>query len=160
MTTRTCLWLSTAALTLLTGYAGAQTSPPTKDAAKPAMHAEHDKEGEHLARRMQRHLQQLKTDLNLSAEQEPAWVALANAMTPPARPPRPDHAELDKLSMPERMDKIKQMMAQQHELHMAEIDKRVAAVKSFYAVLTPEQKKTFDAKAMAKGLYGPHHDKY
>lgn len=158
MTTRTALWLSTAALTLLTGYAGAQTSPPTKDTAKPAMHAAHDKEGERLARRMEHHLQQLKADLKLSAEQEPAWAALASAMTPSARPPRPDHAQLDKLSMPERMDKMKQMMAQQHELHMAEIDKHAAAVKSFYAVLTPEQKKTFDAKAMPKGMHGAHHD--
>ena len=158
MTTRTALWLTTAALTLLSTYASAQTSPPKDEPAKTGMHAMQDKHGEYRGLRMKHHMQKLKTELKLTPEQEPAWAALAGAMTPPAGPQRPDRAEMEKLSMPERLDKMKQLMSQHHEARMAEMDKHAAAVKSFYAVLTPEQKKTFDTKAMRGWKHGPHHD--
>jgi Spy/CpxP family protein refolding chaperone len=154
MKTRTTLWLTTAALTLLSGYASAQTSPPKDEAAKPGMH---DKDSEHMGMRMKHHMQRLKTELKLTAEQEPAWAAMASAITPPTRPPRPDRAEMEKLSMPERLDKMKQMMSQHHEARVAEMDKHAAAVKAFYAVLTPEQKITFDTKAIPGWMHGPHH---
>ncbi len=158
MKTRTTLWLTTAALTLLTGYASAQNSPPKDEPAKTGMHAMQDKHGESMGFRMKHHMQKLKTALKLSPDQEPAWTALAGAMAPPARPQRPDRAEMEKLSMPERLDKMKQLMSQHHEARMAEMDKHAAAVKSFYAVLTPEQKKTFDTKAMRGWQHGPNHD--
>ena len=158
MKKRTTLWLTTALMTLLTGHASAQNSPPKDDAIKPGMHAMHDKDGEHPGIRMKHHMQRLKTELKLSPEQEPAWAAMASAITPPSRPPRPDRAEMEKLSMPERLDKMKQLMTQHHEARVAEMDKHAAAVKTFYAVLTPEQKKTFDAKAMPAWMHGPHHN--
>ena len=158
MKIRTTLWLTSAALTLFTGYASAQSSPQKDEPAKAGMHAMHDKDGEHMAMRMKHHMQRLKTELKLSPEQEPAWAAMASAITPPSRPPRPDRAEMEKLSMPERLDKIKQIMAQHHEARMAEMDKHAAAVKTFYAALSPEQKKTFDAKAMPGWMHGPHHN--
>jgi Spy/CpxP family protein refolding chaperone len=158
MKTRTALWLTTAALTLLSAYASAQTSPPKDEPAKTGMHAMQDMHGEYRGLRMKHHMQKLKTALKLTPEQEPAWAALAGAMTPPARPQRPDRAEMEKHSMPERLDKMKQIMSQHHEARMAEMDKHAAAVKSFYAVLTPEQKKTFDTKAMRGWKQGPHHD--
>ena len=158
MKNRTTLWLTTAALTLLTGYASAPNSPPKDEPAKTGMHAMQDKQGESMGLRMKHHMQKLKTALKLSPDQEPAWTALAGAMTPPARPQRPDRAEMDKLSMPERLDKMKQIMSQHHEARMAEMDKHATAVKSFYAVLTPEQKKTFDTKAMSGWRHGRHHD--
>jgi len=154
MKTRTTLWLTTAALTLLSGYASAQTSPPKDEAAKPGMH---DKDSEHMGMRMKHHMQRLKTELKLTADQELAWAAMASAIKPPTRPPRPDRAEMEKLSMPERLDKMKQMMSQHHEARVAEMDKHAAAVKAFYAVLTPEQKKTFDTKAIPGWMHGPHH---
>ena len=157
MKTRTTLWLTTAALTLLTGYASAQNGPSKGEAAKPGMHAMQGKDAEHMGMRMKYHMQRLKAELKLTPEQEPAWAAMASAMTPPERPPRPDRAEMEKLSMPERLDKMKQMMSQHHEARVAEMDKHAAAVKAFYAVLTPEQKKTFDAKAMPSRMHGPHH---
>jgi len=156
MRIRTTLWLTTAALTLLTTYASAQNGPPKDEAAKPGMHAIHDQDGEHMGLRMKHHMQKLKTELKLTAEQEPAWAAMASAMTPPTRPPRPDRAEMEKLSMPERLDKMKQMMSQHHEARMAEMDKHATAVRTFYALLTPEQKKTFDAKAIPGWMHGPH----
>lgn len=158
MKNRTTAWLTTAALTCMAAYASAQSPAPKEESAKPGMHAMHDKEGEHPGMRMKHHLQKLKGDLKLSAEQEPAWAALASAMTPPSRPPRPDRAEMEKLSMPERMEKMKQMLAQHHDMRMAELDKHTAAVKAFYAVLTPEQKKTFDTKAMPRWMHGPQHE--
>ena len=158
MKTRTTLWLTAAALTLMTSYASAQNSPSKEEPAKPGMHGMHDKGGEHMAMRMKHHMQKLKTELKLSPEQEPAWAALANALTPVTRPPRPDRAEMEKLSMPERLDKMKQVMSQHHEARVAEMDKHAAAVKTFYAALSPEQKKTFDAKAMPGWMHGPHHN--
>jgi periplasmic protein CpxP/Spy len=156
MKTRTTLWLATAALTLFSAYASAQNTPPKEEAAKPGMHALHEQDAEHMGLRMKHHMQKLKTELKLTAEQEPAWAAMASAMTPPTRPPRPDRAEMEKLSMPERLDKMKQMMSQHHEARMAEMDKHATAVKTFYALLTPEQKKTFDAKAIPGWMHGPH----
>jgi len=158
MKSRTTLWLTTAVLTLFTGYASAQNSPPKDEIAKPGMHAMHGKEGEHMGMRMKHHMQILKAELKLTPEQEPAWAALASAMTPPARPPRPDRAEMEKLNMPERLDKMKQIMSQHHEARMTEMDKHAAAVKTFYGVLSPEQKKTFDVKAMPGWMQGPHHN--
>ena len=158
MKTRTTLWLTAAALTLMTSYASAQNSPSKEEPSKPSMHGMHDKGGEHMGMRMKHHMQKLKTELKLSPEQEPAWAALANAITPVTRPPRPDRAEMEKLSMPERLDKMKQVMSQHHEARVAEMDKHAAAVKTFYAALSPEQKKTFDAKAMPGWMHGPHHN--
>ena len=155
MTTRTTLWLTAAALTLMASYASAQNNLSKEEPVKPGMH---DKGGEHMGMRMRLHMQKLKAELKLAPEQEPAWAALASALTPPTRPPRPDRAEMEKLSMPERLDKMKQVMAQHHEARVAEMDKHITAVKTFYAALTPEQKKTFDAKAMPDWMHGPRHD--
>ena len=158
MTTRTTLWLTAAALTLMTSYASAQNNPSKEEPSIPGMHGMHNKGGEHMGMRMKQHMQKLKAELKLAPEQEPAWAALASALTPPTRPSRPDRAEMEKLSMPERLDKMKQMMAQHHEARVAEMDKHITAVKTFYAALTPEQKKTFDAKAMPGWMHGPRHD--
>jgi len=157
MKIRTSLWLSSAALILFSSYASAQNSPPKEEPSKPGMHAMHEKDSEHMGMRMKHHMQRLKTELKLTPEQEPAWAALANTITPMARPPRPDRTEMEKLSTPERLEKMKQMMTQHHEVFMAEMDKNAAAIKAFYSVLTPEQKKIFDAKAMPGWMHGPHH---
>ena len=66
-------------------------------------------------------------------------------------------AEMEKLGMPERLDKMKEMHQKRHDMHMAEMEKRHAVVKTFYAVLTPDQKKVFDAKAQPKWPHGPQH---
>lgn len=93
-----------------------------------------------MAERMQEHLNALKGKLKISAEQEPAWTTWTTAMRPPQQPPaRPDLASL---STPERIDQMRAMRTQRE----AEMDKRAEATKAFYAQLTPEQKKTFDAE--------------
>jgi hypothetical protein len=90
----------------------------------------------------------LKAQLKLSPEQEPAWNTFAAAMKPDAKamPQRPAREELDKLSTPERIDKLRALRDQHHKDMQAAMDKRDDAIKTFYATLSAEQKKTFDAQ--------------
>jgi len=85
----------------------------------------------------------LKGQLKLTAAQEPAWTAFTAAMQPGERTARLDHKDMDKLTTPERIDRMRALRAQ----HAAEADRRGEATKTFYAALTPEQQKTFDAQA-------------
>lgn len=103
-----------------------------------------------------KHHAALKTQLKLTAAQEAAWTTYVAAMTPaPGQTlQRPDVAELAKLSTPERIDKMREIRAQHMGEMAAAMDKRDAASKAFYAVLTPEQQKIFDAQAMP-GRVGP-----
>lgn len=91
---------------------------------------------------------ELKTRLKITPAQEDAWTTFTTAMKPPARDAkqRPDRAELDKLSTPERVDKIRALRTQHMADMQAAMDKRDEAIKTFYAVLSPEQKKLFDAE--------------
>lgn len=96
---------------------------------------------------------ELKTKLKITAAQEGAWTTFTAAMKPPARDAhqRPDRAELDKLSTPERLDKMRVLRTQHLTDMQAQMDKRDEATKTFYAVLSPEQKKLFDAEHARMG---------
>ena len=96
----------------------------------------------HQAHRAQR-LAALKDQLKLTPAQEPAWTAFAAAMQPGERPARLDRKDMEQLTTPERIDRMRALRAQ----HAAEADRRGEATKTFYAALTPEQQKTFDAQA-------------
>ena len=89
---------------------------------------------------------ELKTKLKITASQETAWTTFTAAMKPPARPQhqRPDPAELNKLTTPERIDKMHALRVQHHTEMNAAMEQREAAVKTFYATLAPEQQKVFD----------------
>lgn len=103
-----------------------------------------------------RHMADLKAKLKITASQEAAWTTFTEAMKPPAdmMGKRPDHAEMDKLSTPERIDKMRAL----HKEHMAAMeaamDKRGDATKAFYATLSPEQQKVFDAEFAKMGRHG------
>lgn len=101
---------------------------------------------------MAERMAQLKAQLKLTPAQEPAWTTFAAAMQPGERKARLDHGEMDKLTTPERIDRMRAMRAQ----HAAEADRRGEATKAFYAALTPEQQKTFDAQAHHRGHHGMH----
>ena len=92
----------------------------------------------------------LKTQLKLTAQQEPAWAAFMESHKAPAgmKDKPAAMADLSKLSTPERIDKMKELRSQHMGEMTAAMDKRGAATKAFYAVLTPEQQKTFDASMM------------
>jgi protein CpxP len=103
--------------------------------------------GEQMAKRQA----DLKAKLQLSAEQEGAWTSFTAAMTPPnmANMPRLNPAEMQALTTPQRMEKMQAMKAER-DAHMS---KRMEATKAFYAALTPEQQKVFDAQTM-RGMHG------
>jgi periplasmic protein CpxP/Spy len=97
---------------------------------------------ERMKERMARHHAALHDKLKLTAAQEPAWKTFTEAMIPASMPQRPDRAEMAKLAAPERMEKMIGMMKDSEQ----RMEKRLDALKTFYATLTPEQKKVFDAE--------------
>ena len=90
-------------------------------------------------------MSRLKTLLQLTPNQEGDWLAFNSAMTPPAvRPTPPNPQEFEKLTTPERIDRLNAMRAQ----HAGLLDKRAEAAKKFYAALTPSQRKVFDLETL------------
>ncbi len=112
-----------------------------------AMEGRHAKMAEHMAK----HLTDLHEKLKLTPAQEPAWLAFSKAVTPPAGGARPDRNAMAKLTAPERAEKILARMKE----HTARMESNLAALKTFYATLTPAQKTVFDENAM-HGLRGAH----
>ena len=109
---------------------------------------------------MAKHQADLKSKLKITAAQEGAWTSYTTAMQPPAgmgmRPTDSQRAEMDKLSTPERIDKMRAMRTERMTQMNAEMDKRGAATKALYAALTPEQQKVFDAERQDRGSHGGH----
>ena len=152
---------ATALLAALALPVSAQQPPATPPAASAkAPEGRHERRHGDHAQRHAKHLAELKAQLKLTAAQEPAWTTFTTAMQPGERPARLDRQDMDKLTTPERIDRMRALRAQ----HAAEADRRGEATKAFYAALTPEQQKTFDAQAHRghrmggmKGGEGRHH---
>ena len=118
------------------------------------------------AERQASHLASLKTRLQLSPNQEAAWTSFTNAMKPQeplVRDRAALRAEMEKLSTPERIDRMQQLRKQAGE----RMDARMSAVKTLYAQLNPAQQKVFDLESHAwmaergrqghhRGGHGPH----
>lgn len=138
----------------------APTPPATAAAPQPSMreHGPQDRAAmfERRQQRMERRLGSLKQELKITPQQESAWNTWAAAVRPGARMPRPDRAELERLSTPERIERLRALRAQR----MAEMDKRLDATATFYATLTLEQKKLFDEKSLrfARAMHRRHHE--
>lgn len=115
-------------------------APPAASAKAPE--GRHQRHHGDMAQRHAKHLAELKGQLKLTAAQEPAWTAFTSAMQPGERPARLDRQDMDKLTTPERIDRMRALRAQ----HAADADRRGEATKTFYAALTPEQQKTFDTQ--------------
>jgi protein CpxP len=114
-----------------------QDAPRTRDYAAtkfdPAKRAEH----------IEQHQQKLHDALKLTANQEPAWKTYIAATKPQEPAGRADRVALKELSAPERMEKRLEMS----KTRTAHQETRLAALKTFYAVLTPEQQKVFDQQS-------------
>lgn len=95
---------------------------------------------ERHARMQERHHLQLHDALKLTAEQEPAWKKLMDSEQPRAATQGGKPEDWAKLKAPERAEKMLELSKVRQE-RMAE---HVAALKAFYAVLSPEQQKTFE----------------
>jgi hypothetical protein len=118
---------------------------------------------QHRARmqeRMAARTNALKQKLQITSGQEGAWTSWTSAMKP-VHKQRPDRAEFERLSTPERIDRMRAMRA----ARAVEADKRGDATKSLYAALSPEQKRVFDTESLrfgrgghgGKGGHGGHH---
>ena len=125
----------------------------------PGMHERHmdpAKMQEMVAKRQA----ELKVKLQLTAIQDGAWASYVAAMQPPAdlatRMGRENRQkmrdEMEKLTTPQRIDRMNALKAQRD----AEMAKRGEATKTFYAVLSPEQQKVFDANSLRHGPGGRH----
>jgi Spy/CpxP family protein refolding chaperone len=113
-----------------------------------------------MGERHAKHMADLKVRLQISPAQESVWTAFAASMQPSARP-KVDRdqfrAEMEKLTTPERIDKMQALKAQRD----ATMTQRANAVKTFYAALTPAQQKVFDLESLRHGRMGQrggHHD--
>ena len=92
-------------------------------------------------------LQQLHDALNLRPDQEASWESYARTLSadPQEEARRRDFAErMPRLTAPERVDLSIQMM----QADLGAMEKRGAALKAFYAALSPQQQKVFDSETM------------
>ena len=94
---------------------------------------------------MEKHRARLHEQLKLTPQQEGAWTTFMDA-TKPRQAPMSDAAKAERQAMvsmnaPERMEK----MLGHAKDRLARMQQHLDALKTFYAVLTPEQQKIFDA---------------
>lgn len=97
-----------------------------------------------MQERMDQHARQLHDALKITPAQEGAWQAYMSALK--ANMPQRgqfDRAAMKDLPAPQRMEKHIEMA----KAHIARMESNLAATKTFYATLTPEQQKIFDEKA-------------
>ena len=153
--------LACSSLVVFAQTPGAGPGGPMMGAGGPMMHEGmmHHGMGRMDPARMQaiadRHHAQLKEKLKLTPAQEGAWTTFTAAVKVRAEmmAKRPDFAELAKLPTPERIDKMQALHAQHAAEMNAVMEKRGAATKAFYAVLTPEQQKVFDASTLPRHAF-------
>ncbi|WP_083774992.1 Spy/CpxP family protein refolding chaperone [Sideroxydans lithotrophicus] len=95
---------------------------------------------ERMEQYREQHLTKLHDKLKLTPQQETAWKKYAAQQPVLDKSMRPDPDEMAKLNAPQRLEKgLERMRAME-----ARMSDHLAALKEFYAVLTPEQQKTFD----------------
>ena len=143
--------IASALLASLSGLVLAQAIPDAKTESPRAqrMAQMHTKMGERHAQ----HLSELKGKLNLEVGQENAWMAFSQSMQMSSQTRvHPDHASMQKLTTPERIDQMQAHKAARD----AEMQKRAEAAKIFYASLNAGQKKVFDAET-ARLMQGMGH---
>lgn len=141
-------------------HMGQQQAGPR--AGAPAdMAQRHAQRMERMEKMRAEHQARLKAELKLTPAQETAWLAYVARTGPQAGTATPAAAEdWSKLTTPQRLDKMQAL----HTEHQAEMAKRAEATKGFYAALTPEQQKVFDAQGaghaqrtgMRGGAHGSH----
>jgi Spy/CpxP family protein refolding chaperone len=109
--------------------------------------------GEHGQARMQERMEELQKSLKLTSAQEPAWdtfVTKLREAREDRKEARPDAEALKSMTAIQRLEKGIEF----GKVRQAAMQDILAATKSFYAVLTPEQRKTFDDMAPF-GARGP-----
>ncbi|MEY4978086.1 MAG: hypothetical protein RLZZ352_356 [Pseudomonadota bacterium] len=107
---------------------------------------DHKAHMEERAARHAKHQAQLKAALKLTPAQETAWKDFVTGTAHPTPKPE-DHAAWSKLSTPERLEKMQAHKAERDAL----MNQHIQATQRFYATLTPEQQKVFDAQTLRHG---------
>jgi len=102
-----------------------------------------------MSERMDKRLQKLHDALKLNSSQEAGWQTYVAAIKADMPTARPDFASFKNLSAPEKLEKGIEFS----KTHITQMENQLAALKTFYATLTPEQQKTFD-QAMSHGHHG------
>jgi protein CpxP len=132
-------FIAAAALSTAAFAAAPMSEPKGPDhGAMQGMHQEHD--GGNYKERIAKRQAALHDKLKLTGNQEAAWKTYIAAATPPTPPVRPERGDWEKMSAPERMEKMMTMM-KEREGHMAT---HLAAMKTFYATLSPLQQQIFN----------------
>lgn len=138
-------WLPMAAALLFPLLATSEpTAPPGPDSGA---------FGEPGRQHMEQRMDEMHSALKLTDRQQEAWNVWVGKMREARqdrREARPDVGALKSLTAIERMEK----MLEFGKARQASMQEMLTATKSFYAVLTPEQKKTFDDLAPF-GAKGP-----
>jgi hypothetical protein len=159
-TYRKTLLTALAALSLGGAMIGAQAQNQAPDAHPKALSHE-DRQARHAefaAKREQMRAERvakLHDELKITPAQENAWNGFVASMKRPqhADGRHGDRAAFAKLSAPQRAQK----MLERQKARLAATEQRVAALNSFYSVLSPEQKKAFDEKAARmQSRFGGH----
>lgn len=143
MTRRLILALAPAALALAT-FAHAQPAatprgPHEPGAEMPARHEAMQKQ----------HLEDMKTVLRLRPDQEAALAAFMEAHKPQMRH-REGPAEPQALTTPQRLEEMARREAEMTAQH----ERMRQALTKFYATLSPDQQRVFDALQRLKGMHG------
>jgi protein CpxP len=100
---------------------------------------------ERRERHMEERMAELHKELKLTGAQEAdwnTWSAKIKEIKEKKKQSRPDREAMKNLPAPERLEK---MIAFQKE-KTAYLEEALAATKTFYATLSPEQRKVFDEK--------------
>ena len=161
---RKTLLTGLAALSLGGAMLGAQAQSQAPDAHPKAQLSKEDRQAKHAesaARRDQMRAQRvakLHDELKITPAQEGAWNGFVASMK---RPQHADGRDGDRaawagLSAPQRAEK----MIERQKARTAAMEQRLAALTTFYSVLSPDQKKVFDDKAARMqshfGRHGEH----
>ena len=148
---------ATAAMGLCTVMAvgPAVAHPPDGDPPPPGMHM--GGPGPWGPGKVEERLTKLHDALNLSPDQTAAWdtfAAQAKERATQIKAGRPDPEEWAKLSAPDRLDQIAARMKERQ----ADLEAMAQSLRTFYAVLTPEQQKTVNEhfRFRGPGPHGPH----
>ncbi len=108
---------------------------------------------ERMEKMHEQHLSRLHEKLKLSAQQETAWKKFAAHEPMRGKMDRPDPDEMEKLNAPQRLEKALEHMRTMEK----NLTEHLTALKEFYAVLTPQQQKTFDEQMPGFGDRGQRH---
>lgn len=109
--------------------------------------AQHDRWADHMREEADAKARALHDILNVRPDQEAAFQAMVASMPGPGGRPdmgpdmRHEHEEMASMTTPQRLDRMLAKMAE----HQAEFQRHADAVRAFYAVLGPDQRRAFDA---------------